>query len=85
MIQAEIDSLEDTEPAKREIHVGGWMTYTTLLRRDYLNVWRNPLIFKSRFFQFIALGIYFGGVFFDAGDRDYTTYLGWIAITGFIF
>jgi hypothetical protein len=55
------------------------------MRRDFLNIIRNPLLFKSRLFQFLFLGIYIGGLFFSAGRQDYVGILSWSAITGFLF
>lgn len=43
------------------------------------------MLFKSRFIQSIILGLYIGGVYFDAGRRDYVTQTNWVAIIGFFF
>jgi len=35
--------------------------------------------------QSIFLGLYAGGVYFDAGRKDYTTQANWYSIIGFFF
>ena len=42
-----------------------------LLKRDVINILRNPIILKARIIQTLFLGIFIGGLFFNAG-RDYT-------------
>ena len=42
-----------------------------LLKRDVINILRNPIILRARIIQTIFLGIFIGGLFFNAG-RDYT-------------
>ena len=59
--------------------------FCTLVNRDFINITRNPMLFKSRLIQSIVTGIYIGGVFFDAGRRDYTPQTYWFAIIGFFF
>ena len=56
-----------------------------LLLRDLLNVWRNPLLVKSRIIQSLFLGIYVGGLFFDLGTKNYKEIMIWYSITGFLF
>ena len=55
------------------------------MKRDLVNIIRNPLLFRSRIVQSIALGLYIGGVYFGAGKRDYMTQSGWYSIIGFFF
>jgi len=43
------------------------------------------MIIKSRFFQSLFLGVYVGGLYFNAGRQDYTTYTEWMSITGYLF
>lgn len=59
--------------------------FGTLMKRDILNIWRNPLLFKSRLMQFIFLGLYLGGVFFALGKDDYTVKKYWSGISGCLF
>lgn len=42
-----------------------------ILRRDFLNISRNPLVVKARFIQSIVMGLFVGGVYFGL-DKDYT-------------
>lgn len=46
---------------------------------------RNPMLFKSRVFQSIFLAIYTGGLYFNAGRKDYTDQINWAAIVGYFF
>lgn len=59
--------------------------FCSLVKRDFINITRNPMLFKSRFIQSIILALYIGGVYFDTGRRDYTTQANWVAIIGFFF
>lgn len=67
------------------MEVGCCTTFGALVKRDVLKTFRNPLLFKARIIQYIFLGLYLGGLFFDAGDRSYTSTLGWSAIIGLLF
>jgi len=61
------------------------VSFGTLLKRDWVNAVRNPLIIKSRVFQTIFLAIYTGGLFFYHGKGDYTDQVNWAGISGFFF
>lgn len=41
-----------------------------LIRRDILNILRNPILLRSRIFQTIFLGLFLGGLYFNVG-RNY--------------
>lgn len=56
-----------------------------LLKRDLINIIRNPIVVQLRFIQIIVLTIFTGGLYFNAGKADYTTPIGWNTITGFLF
>lgn len=55
------------------------------MSRDFKNILRNPMLFKSRIIQSVILGLYVGGVYFGAGERDYLVKTNWYAIIGFFF
>jgi len=59
--------------------------FCSLVKRDFINIIRNPMLFKSRFIQSIFLGLFMGGVYFNAGRKDYITQTNWVAIIGFFF
>ncbi len=40
---------------------------------------------KSRLFQAVFLGIYTGGLYFNAGKQDYTDPIGWSTMVGYFF
>jgi ATP-binding cassette, subfamily G (WHITE), eye pigment precursor transporter len=85
LVEEEINGTSSALPAKREVEVPNCTIFTTLMRRDFLNILRNPMLFKSRLFQYVFLGVYIGGLFFSAGRQDYNSALHWSAITGFLF
>ena len=60
-------------------------TLKQLIKRDIINILRNPVLVKSRFIQIIYLTIYIGGLYFNAGRKDYTNILNWNTIAGFFF
>jgi ATP-binding cassette, subfamily G (WHITE), eye pigment precursor transporter len=60
-------------------------TLKQLIKRDIINMLRNPILVKSRFIQIIYLTIYMGGLYFNAGRTDYTNPLNWNTIAGFLF
>lgn len=39
-------------------------TYSTLLKRDYINIVRNPLLLKSRLVQTLIISIFAGGLYY---------------------
>ena len=43
------------------------------------------MLLKSRLFQSIFVGIFVGGLYFDAGTKDYTQKVFWNSITGLMF
>jgi len=60
-------------------------TIKLLLKRDLLNIIRNPIIMQSRIIQVIFISIYTGGLLFNAGRADYTDVIDWSAINGYFF
>jgi hypothetical protein len=56
--------------------------YKTLIYRDYINILRNPLLVKARFFQTIFMSLFGGGVFF-AITKDLLSLSGWAGLQGF--
>lgn len=55
------------------------------MKRDLINIIRNPIVMQSRIFQVIFISIYTGGLYFNAGRADYTETIQWYAITGYLF
>lgn len=43
------------------------------------------MMLKSRLFQAVFLGIYTGGLYFNAGKKDYTDPIGWSTMVGYFF
>lgn len=60
-------------------------TLKQLIKRDIINIIRNPILVKSRIIQVIILTIYIGGLYFNAGRKDYTDPINWNTIAGFFF
>lgn len=58
--------------------------YSALLYRDFINIVRNPLLVKARFFQTIFMAVYAGGLFFGVG-RNFLSQAGWLGLMGFSF
>jgi hypothetical protein len=56
-----------------------------LLKRDVVNIIRNPLLVKVRIIQIIFIALLAGGIFWQAGGQDYTNLSKWNAMTGFMF
>lgn len=58
--------------------------YKSLIGRDFINIVRNPLLVKARFFQTIFMAIYAGGLFFGVA-QNYLSISGWSGLLGFSF
>lgn len=43
------------------------------------------MVMKSRIVQVIFVSIYTGGLYFNAGRKDYMDVINWNAITGYLF
>ncbi len=56
-----------------------------MIYRNFLNIIRNPMLFKSKLFQTIFMALFVGGLFFDIGTHDYIIKSFWNSITGFLF
>ena len=56
-----------------------------LLKRDLVNIIRNPIVMQSRIFQVIFISIYTGGLYFNAGRGNYADTIQWSAIAGYLF
>lgn len=56
-----------------------------LVKRNFLNSIRNPMLIRSKIFQGIFMGLFVGGLFFDIGTHDYMIRPYWMSITGFMF
>lgn len=44
-------------------------TLHAIVRRDFLNALRNPVVFRTRLFISIVLGLLIGGVYFNLSDN----------------
>ena len=76
-ILEEISSVKVSALEAREAKVSYLSTFAALLKRDITNIARNPLLVKSRVFQVLFLSVYYGGLYFNAGRKDYTNYDNW--------
>lgn len=56
----------------------------TLINRDFLNVIRNPMLIKLRFFQSVFIALLVGGAYYRF-TGNYTDSLNWWALTGYFF
>ena len=59
--------------------------FTALLRRDATNIYRNPMMLKSRLIQSLVMGLYAGGLYFRLGDEDYESVVRWYSLVGFLY
>lgn len=71
--------------ALREVNVGFFPAMGALVHRSTINTIRNPMLLRAKVFQSIFMALIIGGIFFDAGNRDYTQLTSWQTITGFLF
>ena len=62
-----------------------------IVKRDFLNTVRNPMVVKSRLFSSIVMGLFVGGVFWQMG-HDYISPINpnvrtvdFMTLTGFLF
>lgn len=69
---------------KRVVEVPFTMSFGTLVKRDFKNVIRNPMLIKLRIIQTIFMGIYAGGLYCKFSG-DYTNVTNWQALTGYFF
>lgn len=60
------------------------MSFGTLVKRDFKNVIRNPMLIKLRVIQTIFMGIYAGGLYCKFSG-DYTNTVNWQALIGYFF
>ncbi len=59
--------------------------YGALLKRNFLNTIRNPLLMKAKVLQGIFLSLFAGGLFFGAGKKDLMNLNNWNYLTGCLF
>lgn len=69
----------------REVNVGFFPAMEALVHRSTINTIRNPMLLRAKVFQSIFMALIIGGIFFDAGTKDYTQMTSWQTITGFLF
>ncbi len=63
-----------------------WFTQMgALVLRNYYNTIRNPHLLQARVLQTIILSLFVGGIYFDAGEGNYTDTNDFRTITGFLF
>lgn len=84
-VQTRIAAKLTNEVVLREVNVSFMAAFSALVYRNFLNIIRNPMLFKSKLMQSIFMAVFVGGIFFDIGTRDYTTKAFWNSITGFLF
>jgi len=56
----------------RESNVNNVAALGALTQRSLLNTMRNPLLIRAKFFQALFMALFIGGLYFNAGKRDYT-------------
>jgi hypothetical protein len=74
-----------SEIHKEKVKHSSSYTLGILLKRDLTNLWRNPLIVKSRVIQSIFTSLYMGGLWWRIGDTNYLDPTNFQAITCFIY
>ena len=57
----------------REKDTGFCQKLVTILKKDVINVLRNPLILQAKVFQSIFMGLFVGGVYFALDQRNQYT------------
>lgn len=43
------------------------------------------MLIRAKLFQAIFMALYIGGIYFDAGTKDYTRRTSWQSVTGYLF
>lgn len=69
----------------RETNVSQIVILGALLYRSILNTIRNPMMIRAKFIQLMLMALYIGGIFFNAGKRDYTKRPNFQALNGYFF
>lgn len=59
--------------------------FRALVKRDAINVYRNPMMLKSRLIQSVVMGLYAGGLYFRIGEENYDNLPRWYSLVGFLF
>ena len=85
LVVREMEKTMTAEIYKEKVDLSSFYTLGVLLKRDIVNLWRNPLIVKSRLIQGAFTAVFIGGIWFKIGDEDYTNPKNMQAITGFIY
>lgn len=74
---------------KREEKVPFCQSLGAIVKRDFLNTARNPMIVRARIVMTIILGLYVGGVYWKIGhdyiDQSGTRTPDFMTLTGFLF
>lgn len=77
--------IRDMEVVKRIMSVSLSVSFGALLKRTIKNLWRNPMMIKSRLIQSTIMGVYIGGLYFGIGHTAYTNFTDAYALIGFLF
>lgn len=84
-MQLKINKKLTNQVELRETNVSQMAALGALTQRSLLNTMRNPMLIRAKFFQSIFMALYIGGIYFDAGTKDYTQRTYWQSATGYLF
>ena len=84
-VASDIETRSQEPILARVVETSQLNTLKQLIKRDSINNIRNPILIKSRIIQILYLTVYIGGLFFNAGKKDYTDPINWNTIAGYLF
>ena len=64
-VTKEIEEKKKTVPESRPHDVSFCQGLTAILKRDWINTLRNPMVVKARIIQTVVLGLLTAGVYYD--------------------
>jgi ABC-type multidrug transport system ATPase subunit len=70
---------------KRDCSVSYLTIYSVLIKREGVNMFKNPVLLATRFIQTVFIVIFAGGICCNIGNSDLTNKINWQAITGLFF
>ena len=73
LVRADLGTPSSSEIKSKQESVNICTKIGALLKRDFLNIMRNPMLLWSRFLGAVIMGIFMGGVFFAVTDIFYDT------------
>jgi ATP-binding cassette subfamily G (WHITE) protein 2 len=73
------------EVGMRCANIGFFTILMVLIKRNYLNIVRHPMMIRSKLIQSIYLSLFLGGLYYNLGSKDYTDPSVWNTVIGLLF